>query len=122
MENCLFCKIIKGEIPSFKVYEDEVAFAFLDIHPKADGHTLIIPKKHYRDLQDIDQDTLLHLIEIVKTKMKEYEEQLHCTGFTIAQNNGDVQEVKHFHLHLIPSYSEQESISSPEEIYQKLKK
>ena len=63
---CLFCKINKGEIPSYTIYEDEVVKVFLDINPKHNGHTLIIPKKHYKDIEDIDMDTLSHIMKIAK--------------------------------------------------------
>ena len=101
MNDCLFCKIIKGDIPCFQVYEDEVVVAFLDINPESNGHTLIIPKKHYKDLLDIDSNTLSHIIEVAKNLMKLLEEKLGCSGFTLIQNNGEVQEINHFHLHII---------------------
>ena len=88
MNDCLFCKIIKGDIPCFQVYEDEVVVAFLDINPESNGHTLIIPKKHYKDLLDIDSNTLSHIIEVAKNLMKLLEEKLGCSGFTLIQNNG----------------------------------
>ena len=102
--DCLFCKIINGDIPSYKVYENEYVFAFLDINPDTDGHTLIIPKKHYKDIEDIDETTLLEIFKAAKTIKKLLEEKLNCDGITLMQNNGDVQEVKHFHLHLKPYY------------------
>ena len=120
MNDCLFCKIIKGDIPSFKVYEDDMVFAFLDINPKSNGHTLIVPKKHFKDIHDIDSNTLNHIIETAKKLMGILEEKLACDGFTLAQNNGEVQEVKHFHLHVIPHYSE-EQVKNPEEIWELLK-
>lgn len=120
MNDCLFCKIIKGDIPSFKIYEDDVVFAFLDINPKSNGHTLIVPKKHFKDIYDIDNNTLNHIVETAKKLMDILEEKLTCDGFTLAQNNGEVQEVKHFHLHVIPHYLEEQT-KSPEEVWNLLK-
>ena len=108
--DCLFCKIINGDIPSYKVYENEYVFAFLDINPDADGHTLIIPKKHYKDIEDIDDLTLNEIFKAAKTIKKLLEEKLNCDGITLMQNNGDVQEVKHFHLHVKPYYNNKTSI------------
>ena len=62
--NCIFCKIINGQIPSYKIYEDDMVYAFLDINPDSAGHTLIIPKKHFQDLSDIDDATLNHIMKI----------------------------------------------------------
>lgn len=125
--DCLFCKIVNGEIPSYKIYEDEYTFAFLDINPDCDGHTLIIPKKHFKDLDDIDLDTLKHINEAAKKVKKLLEEKLNCNGISLLQNNGSVQEVKHYHVHLKPYYTgknsielvkHKEFIGDPKEIYE----
>ena len=118
--DCLFCKIINKEIPSYKIYEDDVVYAFLDINPDSVGHTLIIPKKHYLDLDDIDIDTLKHIMEIAKLLKKRIEKKLNCDGLTLIQNSGDVQEVKHFHLHLKPFYKNKKD-KTLEEVYELLK-
>lgn len=117
--DCIFCKIINGEIPSYKVYEDDIVVSFLDINPMSIGHTLIIPKKHYKDLEDIDDETLNHIMKISKILKKKLEEKLNCDGLTIIQNNGDVQEVKHYHLHLKPYYNELEEMDI-ESVYKKI--
>ena len=128
--DCIFCKIIKGEIPCLKIYEDNIVLAFLDINPDSDGHTLIIPKKHFKDLDDIDLETLNHINKFSKKIKKKLEEKLGCIGFSLLQNNGTVQEVKHYHLHLKPYYKDiktmelikyPENIKDPKEIYEKLK-
>ena len=128
--DCIFCKIVNGEIPSLKIYEDDIVFAFLDINPDSDGHTLIIPKKHFTDLDDIDLDTLNHINDTSKKLKKLLEEKLGCEGISLLQNNGFVQEVKHYHLHLKPYYKDKitiemvkhkELISDPNEIYKKIK-
>lgn len=110
MKDCIFCKIINGDIPCMKVYEDDVCLAYLDINPDSDGHTLIIPKKHYKDIYDIPNDTLAHIYEVAKKIMKLLEEKLGCDGFTLLQNNGSIQEVKHYHLHIKPHYKDRKSI------------
>ena len=119
--NCIFCKIINGEIPSYKIYEDEVVFAFLDINPDSNGHTLIIPKKHYLDLTEIDNEILLHIMDTARKLKKLLEEKLNIDGLTLIQNNGDIQEVKHYHLHLKPYYKEKQQIIDVKEIYEKIK-
>lgn len=130
MKDCIFCKIINGDIPCMKVYEDDVCLAYLDINPDSDGHTLIIPKKHYKDIYDIPNDTLSHIYNISKKIMKLLEEKLECDGFTLLQNNGSIQEVKHYHLHIKPYYNDKKSIEliknkdlikDPKDIYEIIK-
>ena len=118
--DCLFCKIVSGSIPSYKIYEDETVIAFLDINPDSNGHTLIIPKKHYLDMNDIPLDTLNHIFKVAKELKVKIESKLNADGLTFVQNNGDIQEVKHFHLHLKPYYKDNE-LKSVEEIYNILK-
>lgn len=118
--DCIFCKIVNGDIPSSKIYEDDIVIAILDINPDSLGHTLIIPKHHYRDLDDIDDKTLIYIMNIAKILKKRIEEKLKCDGLTLIQNNGDIQEVKHFHLHLKPFYKVKKD-KSLEEVYQLLK-
>ena len=118
--DCIFCKIIDGSIPSYKIYEDELVLAFLDINPDSLGHSLIIPKKHYQDLTSIDEHTLNHIVNVAKTLKLKLEEKLCCDGLTLVQNNGDVQEVKHFHLHLKPYYKEKRD-KDIKEVYDLLK-
>ena len=118
--DCLFCKIVSGKIPSYKIYEDELVYAFLDINPDSNGHTLVIPKKHYLDMDDIPLDTLTHIFKVAKELKVMLEEKLNADGLTFIQNNGDVQEVKHFHLHLKPYYKNN-TISDVKDIYELLK-
>jgi len=121
MDNCIFCKIINGDIPCYNMYENEYVLAFLDINPDCDGHTLVIPKKHYRDLNDIDLETLNKIFEAVKLLISELVDKLNCDGFTLVQNNGDIQEVKHFHLHIKPYYNKKRKVIKAEETYKMLK-
>lgn len=102
MENCIFCKIVKKEIPSKLLYEDDIVMAYLDINPEHSGHTLIIPKKHFTNLDDIDLETLTHIMKIAKKIKKLLEEKIDAKGIKLIQNNGTLQEVKHYHLHIIP--------------------
>ncbi len=114
MNDCIFCKIIKEEIPSNIIYEDELVLAFLDIHPETVGHTLLIPKKHFQDMDDIDEETYLHIFKVAKMIKKQLIEKLHCDGITLMQNNGDCQDVKHYHLHLRPYYKKKEKMTIDE--------
>jgi len=104
MEDCIFCKIIKGEIPSFKVYEDEKVFAFEDISPISEGHTLIIPKKHAQDLWEIPAEDLAAVQLASKKIIQAIMDALNPTGVACLQLNGSGanQVVMHYHLHLIP--------------------
>lgn len=119
MDNCIFCKIIKGDIPSYTIYEDDIVKVFLDINPECIGHMLIIPKKHFENIDDIDMDTLTHIIETAKKMHILLKEKLNIDGMTIVQNNGIVQEVKHYHMHIKPFYNESPSLIV-EEVYKKL--
>lgn len=117
--DCLFCKISKGEVPCYKVYEDNDVLAFLDIHPKGNGHTLIIPKKHYTDFTELDEEIIKHIYEVAKKIVALLQEKLHATGFCLNANYLDTQEIKHFHLHIVPS--SKEKVEDVESIYNKLK-
>lgn len=116
----LFCKIIEGSIPSYTIFEDDIVKVFLDVNPKVNGHMLIIPKQHYLDLFDIDNKTLMHILEVAKQMDSLLKENLHSQGLTLIQNNGLYQEVKHFHLHLHPHYEKKQKILPIEEVYKKL--
>ena len=104
--DCLFCKIINNEIPSNKVYEDDKVLVFLDINPNTNGHMLIVPKEHVVTVDDISDDLAKHFIEVEKKMYKLLKEKLNCEGLTIVQNNDLGQEVKHYHIHLIPRYKD----------------
>lgn len=119
--NCIFCKIINGDIPSYKIYEDEKIMAFLDVNPVTPGHTLIIPKEHTLDFTTIDNVILEHIINKAKDIAKLLDDKLSIDGFTLVQNNGIAQEVKHFHLHIIPKYK-RKVILSIEDVYNKITK
>lgn len=117
--NCVFCKIISGDIPSYKIYEDNDILAFLDINPTSAGHTLIIPKKHILDLIEIDNVYLTKILDKSRDIAKLLVEKMGATGFTLIQNNGSVQDVKHFHLHVVPKYNKKINMSI-EDVYNKI--
>ena len=102
--NCIFCAIAAGEIPSFKVYEDDLVVAYLDINPVSEGHTLVIPKVHTEGLVDTPDETLAAVIARVKKVAAHLKTALPCDGFNICQNNGEAagQTVRHVHFHIVP--------------------
>lgn len=104
MQECIFCQIVKKQIPAKIVYEDEIAIAFLDINPLSVGHTLVIPKKHFENIFDIDERELQHILTIAKKISLRIKENLGATGINIFQASGKEaeQSIPHFHLHIIP--------------------
>ena len=117
--DCIFCKIVNGDIPSYKIYEDSEIMAFLDVNPVSPGHTLIIPKVHTLDFTTIDNMVLEKIIKKAKDIANLLNEKLETDGFALVQNNGIAQEVKHFHLHVIPKYNKKFKLTT-EEVYKKI--
>jgi histidine triad (HIT) family protein len=105
-DDCIFCKIANGEIPSNTVYEDEKYRAILDLSPASKGHTLILPKDHYDDLAAADGETLSSVLKVAQKICAGMKKSLNCDGINVVQNNGAAagQTVKHLHVHLIPRY------------------
>ena len=103
MENCVFCKIIKGEINSYKIYENEYVLAFLDATEDVDGHTLVVPKIHYQNVYDCPENILTEVIKATK-KICEHYQKLGYEGVNLINNNGACsgQSVFHLHFHIIP--------------------
>ena len=103
MDDCIFCKIVKGDIPSYKIYEDEYVYAFLDIAGDVDGHTLVIPKKHCENILDCDEQTLKNVMLAVQKISKHYV-SIGYNGVNIlnANDKSAQQSVFHFHVHIIP--------------------
>jgi histidine triad (HIT) family protein len=101
MENCIFCKIAKGEIPSDKIYEDENFLAFLDINPVVKGHTLLIPKKHFAWMQETEDETIAEIFKLCKKIMQAAIKGLPCDYVQISVVGKDIP---HFHIHLIPRH------------------
>jgi len=103
MTNCIFCKIIKGEIPSYKIYEDKFCYAFLDISCDAEGHTLVVPKNHMENILSAQTEDLTHIMSAVK-KISNHYISLGYSGINVLNNNGasSGQTVNHLHFHIIP--------------------
>ena len=119
VEKDIFCKINEGEIPSNLVYEDELLKVIMDKFPNSPGHMLIIPKSHVKDALDINDETFSDLNHIIKEMIKKCYDVLGASGVTVIQNNGTCQEIKHYHVHIIPRYDTEVKLSN-EEIYKKL--
>ena len=103
--DCLFCKIINNELPSSTVYEDNLIKIIMNINPNTNGHLLILPKKHYVNILDIDEEIITNSLKVVREKIYPLlKEKLACEGLTLAENNELGQEIRHFHIHLIPRY------------------
>lgn len=103
-EDCIFCKIVKGEIPSEKIWEDEDFIAFSDVHPVAEGHTLVIPKKHFENLIGVDKENSETFIQAIQEVGKILIDKYDSDGFNAVLNNGKSagQVVEHVHFHLLP--------------------
>lgn len=105
-ENCIFCKIVAGEIPSETVYEDDWFKVILDLGPASAGHMLILPKKHFADVCELEEPYSSKLLPLAARLGRAAAKGLGCAGFNLVQNNGEAagQTVRHFHLHVIPRY------------------
>ena len=105
-DNCIFCKIAGGDIPSSTIYEDEDFRVILDLGPASKGHTLILPKNHYKDVCELDADLAAKVLPLAGKIGDAMKEKLGCAGFNLVQNNGSEagQTVNHFHMHIIPRY------------------
>ncbi|MDE6209055.1 MAG: HIT family protein [Lachnospiraceae bacterium] len=104
--NCIFCKISAGEIPSYTIYEDNKFKAIFDLSPVTRGHAIILPKEHFRNIFELDDEFAKEALFVAKKVATAMKEVLNCDGFNILQNNEEIagQTVFHFHIHLIPRY------------------
>lgn len=118
--NCIFCEIVKGNSPCKKVYEDNLILGIMDIEPYCDGHILLIPKKHYTDMMELDSDILKHMNDVTKKLTPIIMNKLNKHSMSVSYNYGDKQKVKHFHLHLLPNIDDDPK-ESMENIYNILK-
>lgn len=109
-ENCIFCKIASGEIPSTTLYEDGDFRVIFDLAPASPGHLLILPKEHFADLLELDEAVAAKLLPLSARIARAMKEALSCPGFHLVQNNGEAagQTVRHFHMHIIPRYGKEE--------------
>ncbi len=107
-QDCIFCKIAQGSIPSSTIYEDDMFRVILDLSPAAAGHALVLPKKHFRNIFDIDEATASRLFVVAAKVARAMKASLNCDGMNIVQNNEEIagQTVFHFHLHIIPRYKD----------------
>ncbi len=110
---CIFCSIVNGEIPSNKIYEDDMVIAFLDINPTSYGHTLVVPKKHCDSFLDCEDEVRDHVFKVAQQLANTLEEKLHCDGINILSNIHEAagQSVSHFHVHLIPRYKDDDHVT-----------
>lgn len=105
-ENCIFCKIAAGDIPSATIYEDDDFRVILDIEPASKGHALILPKEHYANLYELPDELAAKALVVAKKVISKMTDIVGCDGYNVLQNNGETagQTVFHFHMHLIPRY------------------
>lgn len=126
-DDCIFCKLANGVIPTNTIYEDDEFRVIMDAAPATKGHALVLPKEHYADIYEIEPEVLGKAVQVGQKVIKHATKLLGCDGYNLLQNNGEVagQTVFHYHLHLIPRYAEmdnsqilkwEESKISPEEI------
>lgn len=106
MEDCIFCKIVAGKMPCYKIYEDDFVLAFLDISNDGNGHTLVIPKKHCENILDCDDKTLTKVFEAVKKISLHYVQNCGATGVNLLNASGKdaEQSVFHLHIHILPRF------------------
>lgn len=110
-DNCIFCKLANGDIPTNTIYEDEEFRVIMDAAPATKGHALVLPKDHFADIYEIDPEVLGRAIQVGQKVIKHATKVLGCEGYNMLQNNGAVagQTVFHYHLHLIPRYAEMDN-------------
>lgn len=129
MNDCIFCKIINNEMPSKTIYEDELIKVIMNINPSSNGHLLVLPKKHYVNIFDIDEKIINHSFKIIRdTLYPLLEEKLNCKGVTLSENNLLGQEIHHFHIHVTPRYENdlvdykynEDMLEDIDEVYAKL--
>lgn len=126
--DCIFCKIINGEIPKRTIYEDEICEVIMDAFPTTDGHALILVKEHVTSLDEASDEVVMHVAQIVKRISKQIKETLKPDGVTVFENSGLLQEIPHAHVHVMPTYEKQRGIEflaqgnseTVEELYRKI--
>lgn len=126
--DCIFCKIINGEIPKRTIYEDEICEVIMDAFPTTDGHALILVKEHVTSLDEASDEVVMHVAKIVKQISKQIKETLKPDGVTVFENSGLLQEIPHAHVHVMPTYENQRGIEflaqgnseRVEELYRKI--
>ena len=111
-DDCIFCKLANGDIPTRMIYEDDNFAVFMDMSPAAKGHSLVVPKEHYANIYEMPADLVGEAMKVAQKMAIKLTEALHADGFNIVQNNGEVagQTVFNFHMHLIPRYKEEKAV------------
>lgn len=131
MNDCIFCKIIKGELPSKTIYEDDLIKVIMNINPSTNGHLLVLPKEHCENILDIKEEIVTHSFKIIRNNLYPLlKEKLNCEGLTLSENNWLGQEIRHFHIHVTPRYQNDEVeftyneklLNDLDEVYNKLTK
>ena len=107
-DDCIFCKLANGEIPTNALYEDDIVKVIFDLGPATRGHVLVIPKEHFDNVFSMDEKTAAHVFVVASRVAKALYSELGCDGMNILQNNGEIagQTVFHFHMHIIPRYKD----------------
>jgi histidine triad (HIT) family protein len=120
-QNCIFCKIINGEIPAYTVYEDENVMAFLDISQVTNGHTLVIPKNHHKDLYELPSEVATKIFAVVPKIANGIKKAFNPIGINLLNNNGEQagQSVFHFHVHIVPRYGKGDGFGAVWKSHQK---
>ena len=116
-DDCLFCKIVRKEVPANILYEDDDILVMMDAYPTTDGHSLVIPKKHFEDIYEIPEDYLMKLFSIGKTKAKDIMQKLNKESLSFLINYGSDQAIKHIHLHLLPNFIKMEKNMDKDEVF-----
>lgn len=116
-DDCLFCKIVRKEVPALILYEDDDILIMLDAYPNTDGHTLVIPKKHYEDIYETPEDELKNIFNKGKDEALKLMKNLNKDSLTFLINYGNDQVIKHLHLHLLPNFQNLTHNIDKEEIY-----
>ena len=128
MNDCIFCKLANGEIPTKMVYQDDLVAVFMDANPNTNGHMLVVPRKHVVDFTEIDDETLVHIHKLIKEKLQPMVyKKLGACGLKIVNNYGSEQQVKHYHVHVIPFYEDTKVViphaeGNIDEVFEKLTK
>ena len=120
-DDCLFCKIVRKEVPSKILYEDDDILVILDAFPDTDGHTLIIPKKHFEDIYEVSDEILIKMFKKARKLTKDLMFKLDKSALTFLINYGDSQAIKHIHLHLLPDFMHKTHNLDKDEVYNLLK-
>lgn len=119
--NCIFCNIAEGTANSYKLYENEKVIVFMDLNPNSNGHMLVVPKQHITDFTEMDNETLGNINDTAKKMHTLIMKKLNPEGIRLVVNYGELQVVKHYHLHLIPYYKSKQPLKNIEEVYNTLK-